>query len=77
MIAFIIKTFINLNTQGCESPLYSYIGVHCTHGYNRTGFLIISYLVEIEDWRYDYHSAAVNFICIYVVLRLQSRLSAM
>lgn len=27
------------------------IGVHCTHGYNRTGFLIISYLVEVEDWR--------------------------
>ena len=27
------------------------VGVHCTHGYNRTGFLIISYLVEVEDWR--------------------------
>ena len=27
-------------------------GIHCTHGYNRTGFLIISYLVEVEDWRY-------------------------
>ena len=26
-------------------------GVHCTHGYNRTGFLIIAYLVEMEDWR--------------------------
>ena len=26
------------------------IGVHCTHGYNRTGFLIIAYLVEKEDW---------------------------
>ena len=26
-------------------------GVHCTHGYNRTGFLIIAYLVEQDDWR--------------------------
>ncbi|GMT11423.1 hypothetical protein PFISCL1PPCAC_2720 [Pristionchus fissidentatus] len=26
------------------------IGVHCTHGFNRTGFVIISYLVEIMDW---------------------------
>ncbi|XP_022810288.1 mRNA-capping enzyme-like [Stylophora pistillata] len=27
------------------------IGVHCTHGFNRTGFLIIAYLVERDDWR--------------------------
>jgi mRNA-capping enzyme len=26
------------------------IGVHCTHGYNRTGFLIIAFLVEQGDW---------------------------
>jgi len=26
------------------------IGVHCTHGFNRTGFLIIAYLVEVFDW---------------------------
>lgn len=26
------------------------IGVHCTHGYNRTGFLISAYLIEEEDW---------------------------
>lgn len=32
-------------------PHYNSAGVHCTHGYNRTGFLIISYLVEVEDWR--------------------------
>ena len=25
-------------------------GVHCTHGFNRTGFLIIAYLVEKDDW---------------------------
>lgn len=30
------------------SPIF--IGVHCTHGFNRTGFLIISYLVEQFSW---------------------------
>lgn len=29
------------------------IGVHCTHGFNRTGFLICSYLVEKMDWSID------------------------
>ena len=33
--------------------LYTWVGVHCTHGYNRTGFLIIAYLVEEDDWRYS------------------------
>jgi protein-tyrosine phosphatase len=25
------------------------IGIHCTHGFNRTGFMIVSYLVEELD----------------------------
>lgn len=25
------------------------VGVHCTHGFNRTGFLIVSYMVERMD----------------------------
>ncbi|XP_076635153.1 mRNA-capping enzyme-like [Colletes latitarsis] len=29
------------------------IGVHCTHGFNRTGFLIISYLVENDGTSVD------------------------
>lgn len=29
------------------------IGVHCTHGFNRTGFLIISYLVEVDGTSVD------------------------
>ncbi|XP_041043142.1 mRNA-capping enzyme isoform X8 [Carcharodon carcharias] len=29
---------------------YSAKGVHCTHGFNRTGFLICAYLVEKMDW---------------------------
>lgn len=31
--------------------LLSSAGVHCTHGFNRTGFLICAYLVEKMDWR--------------------------
>ncbi|XP_048452684.1 mRNA-capping enzyme-like [Rhincodon typus] len=27
-----------------------FAGVHCTHGFNRTGFLICAYLVEKMDW---------------------------
>ena len=29
----------------------SCLGVHCTHGFNRTGFLICAFLVEKMDWR--------------------------
>lgn len=32
-----------------QSPLDK-IGVHCTHGFNRTGFLIVSYMVEKLDF---------------------------
>lgn len=43
---YLCKRFIN------QKPLEA-IGVHCTHGFNRTGFLIVSYLVEILDWSVD------------------------
>src|SRR5882757_2775663 len=39
-----------------KNPL-DVIAVHCTHGYNRTGFLICSFLVEKQDWSIE---AAVN-----------------
>lgn len=29
------------------------IGIHCTHGFNRTGFLIIAYLLQVEDWSFE------------------------
>ncbi|EYC05020.1 hypothetical protein Y032_0084g1735 [Ancylostoma ceylanicum] len=29
------------------------VGVHCTHGFNRTGFLIAAYLVVAKDWAVD------------------------
>ncbi|XP_076243664.1 mRNA-capping enzyme-like [Calliopsis andreniformis] len=42
----VCKNFISYN------PL-EIIGVHCTHGFNRTGFLIISYLVENDGTSVD------------------------
>lgn len=42
----VCKNFIMYN------PL-EVIGVHCTHGFNRTGFLIISYLVETDGTSVD------------------------
>ncbi|KAE9414727.1 hypothetical protein Angca_002783 [Angiostrongylus cantonensis] len=29
------------------------VGVHCTHGFNRTGFLIAAYMVIAKDWAVD------------------------
>lgn len=42
----IVESFITKN------PL-DLIGIHCTHGFNRTGFLICSYLVEKLDFSVD------------------------
>ena len=53
------SAFIRICSQFIsQNPLAS-VGVHCTHGFNRTGFLIISYLVEREDWSLD--RAVVEF----------------
>lgn len=32
-----------------QKPLEA-IGIHCTHGFNRSGFLLVSFLVSIWDW---------------------------
>lgn len=39
------------------------IGVHCTHGYNRTGFLISAYLIEEEDWSLEQAVLAFSNVC--------------
>ncbi|XP_046620250.1 mRNA-capping enzyme [Neodiprion virginianus] len=44
--ARVCKNFI------AHNPL-EIVGVHCTHGFNRTGFLIISYLVENDGTSVD------------------------
>lgn len=43
------KAFVTIvNNFIAHHPL-EHIAVHCTHGFNRTGFLIVSYLVEKMD----------------------------
>ncbi|PIK49875.1 putative mRNA-capping enzyme [Apostichopus japonicus] len=47
------KTFIQIcNNFSVQHP-QDVIGVHCTHGFNRSGFLICAYLVEKMDWSID------------------------
>ncbi|XP_072498904.1 mRNA-capping enzyme isoform X2 [Notamacropus eugenii] len=43
-------TFIRLCERFNEKNPPELIGVHCTHGFNRTGFLICAFLVEKMDW---------------------------
>ncbi|XP_072396689.1 mRNA-capping enzyme [Diabrotica undecimpunctata] len=42
-------TFIEIVTRFISYHPLESIAVHCTHGFNRTGFLIVSYLVEKMD----------------------------
>lgn len=44
------QTFIHLcQSFISENPL-EIIGVHCTHGFNRSGFMLVSFLVENYGW---------------------------
>uniref|UniRef100_A0A182R1A0 mRNA-capping enzyme n=1 Tax=Anopheles farauti TaxID=69004 RepID=A0A182R1A0_9DIPT len=48
-----VKAFIEIVEEfSQENPLKT-IGVHCTHGFNRTGFLIVSYMVDQMDCAVD------------------------
>jgi mRNA-capping enzyme len=52
------KEQVNVFIQVCKSFFnknpFGLIGVHCTHGFNRTGFLIACYLIEEENWSCEY-----------------------
>ena len=57
-----VNLFVNLCHSLISKDPLSVIGVHCTHGYNRTGFLICAYLVEKLDWRYgSEHVLYINY----------------
>lgn len=43
------QSFIQIVDDFMKERPFDMIGVHCTHGFNRTGFLIVSYLVERLD----------------------------
>ncbi|KAF7378830.1 mRNA-capping enzyme [Vespula maculifrons] len=47
------RFFVQVCKQFISHNPLEVIGVHCTHGFNRTGFLIISYLVEIDGTSVD------------------------
>nr|KAG5691358.1 hypothetical protein BaRGS_033407 [Batillaria attramentaria] len=44
------KTFVDLCERFIQQKPLEIIGIHCTHGFNRTGFMIVSYLVEKLSW---------------------------
>ncbi|XP_053301483.1 mRNA-capping enzyme isoform X1 [Pleuronectes platessa] len=52
------EMFIRLCEHFIEKNPTEMIGVHCTHGFNRTGFLICAYLVEKMDWSIEAAVAA-------------------
>ncbi|XP_056872725.1 mRNA-capping enzyme isoform X2 [Takifugu flavidus] len=52
--------FIRLCEHFIERNPTELIGVHCTHGFNRTGFLICAYLVEKMDWSVEAAVAAFS-----------------
>ncbi|KAJ8321634.1 hypothetical protein KUTeg_000105 [Tegillarca granosa] len=45
------QAFIELCARFISQKPLEVVGVHCTHGFNRTGFLIAAYLVEKMSWR--------------------------
>lgn len=48
-----IKTFIGMVHNFISKFPLEIVAVHCTHGFNRTGFLIVSYLIERMDFELD------------------------
>ncbi|TKS76287.1 mRNA-capping enzyme [Collichthys lucidus] len=54
------EMFIRLCENFMEKNPQELIGVHCTHGFNRTGFLICAYLVEKMDWSIEAAVAAFS-----------------
>lgn len=47
------KAFIRICSHFISHHPLEIIGVHCTHGFNRTGFLLVSYMVENMDCSVD------------------------
>lgn len=47
------KTFIGICKSFIAQNPMDIVAVHCTHGFNRTGFLISCFLIEEHDWSVD------------------------
>ncbi|TRY71531.1 hypothetical protein TCAL_09599 [Tigriopus californicus] len=54
-----VAAFVSLCSKFVRQNPLEIIAVHCTHGFNRSGFLIASYLVQIDDWSPE--AAVENF----------------
>ena len=54
-----VDTFVRICRNFAQQHPLEIIAVHCTHGFNRTGFLISSYFIETEDWSPE--AAVVEF----------------
>ncbi|XP_071553085.1 mRNA-capping enzyme [Panulirus ornatus] len=48
------KAFVDICEKFVKKSPLEIIAVHCTHGFNRTGFLISSYFIIKEDWGVDF-----------------------
>lgn len=60
------RAFIELVSKFITNNPLERIAVHCTHGFNRTGFLIVSYLVEKMDFSLEValeEFAKVRLVC--------------
>ncbi|KAK3858414.1 hypothetical protein Pcinc_035397 [Petrolisthes cinctipes] len=49
-----VNTFVSICENFIRQNPLEIIGVHCTHGFNRSGFLISSYFIMKEAWSVDY-----------------------
>lgn len=54
-----VKIFIRICEQFMEHNPDDIIGVHCTHGFNRSGYLICAFLTAVWDW--DITAALTHF----------------
>uniref|UniRef100_A0A914BXE9 mRNA-capping enzyme n=1 Tax=Acrobeloides nanus TaxID=290746 RepID=A0A914BXE9_9BILA len=45
-----VQEFVRIVKAYFEKEPNGVVGIHCTHGFNRTGFLIVAYLCLEEDW---------------------------
>ena len=48
-----VRSFVKICENFIAQHPLEIIAVHCTHGFNRTGFMIACYLIEIFDWSPD------------------------
>ena len=67
-----VDIFIQLCSRFIQQNPKEIIGVHCTHGFNRTGFLIVSYLVRELDWSVEAavaEFAKVRFVVSFSLLK--------